>query len=198
MFNSLKGTLTGKFTQNIYLDTHGIEWDLSCSQSTINDLPCIGSEVQIYTWMYHKEDIMKIFGFASINERSVFIDLLKVDGVGPKGALKILSSLPYSVLAQALEDEDLSKLENISGIGKKTAQKMLLTLKGKLQLYSTEKVVSKKSEWDDVIIALTNMGYDKKNCEVVVEDIAKSLDISLTQKAKEEQIFRRAIVELAI
>ena len=195
MFNSIFGTITAKFPQILHLETSsGIEWSLSVSESTLNSLSTVGSQVRIYTWMYHKEDAMKLFGFSSIEERSVFLDLLKVDGVGPKGALKILSSLPYTLLVEAL-----SKLEKISGIGKKTAQKMLLTLKGKLTLLSeNEKSTGKVSVWNDVIIALTNMGYDKKNCETVVEKIAKDLDASLTQSAKEEIIFRKAIVELSL
>ena len=137
MINSIFGTITAKLPQVLYLETSsGIEWALSVSESTLNSLSTVGSQARVYTWMYHKEDAMKLFGFASVEERSVFIDLLKVDGVGPKGALKILSSMPYTVLADALEEEDLTKLEKIPGIGKKTAQKMLLTLKGKLTLYS--------------------------------------------------------------
>ena len=200
MINSIFGTITAKLPQVLYLETSsGIEWALSVSESTLNSLSTVGSQARVYTWMYHKEDAMKLFGFASVEERSVFIDLLKVDGVGPKGALKILSSMPYTVLADALEEEDLTKLEKIPGIGKKTAQKMLLTLKGKLTLYSdNEKTSSKVSVWNDVIIALTDMGYDKKNCEAVIERLAKDLDSSLSQTAKEELLFRKAIVELAI
>ena len=200
MFNSIFGTITAKFPQILYLETSsGIEWSLSVSESTLNSLATVGSQARIYTWMYHKEDAMKLFGFSSIEERSVFLDLLKVDGVGPKGALKILSSLPYTLLVEALENEDLAKLEKISGIGKKTAQKMLLTLKGKLTLYSeNEKFSSKVSVWNDVIVALTNMGYDKKNCETVIEKIAKDIDSSLSQSAKEELLFRKAIVELSL
>ena len=200
MINSILGTITAKLPQVLYLETSsGIEWALSVSESTLNSLSTVGSQARVYTWMYHKEDAMKLFGFASVEERSVFIDLLKVDGVGPKGALKILSSMPYTVLADALEEEDLTKLEKIPGIGKKTAQKMLLTLKGKLTLYSdNEKSSSKVSVWNDVIIALTDMGYDKKNCEEVIERLAKDLDSSLSQTAKEELLFRKAIVELAI
>ena len=200
MINSIFGTITAKLPQVLYLETSsGIEWALSVSESTLNSLSTVGSQARVYTWMYHKEDAMKLFGFASVEERSVFIDLLKVDGVGPKGALKILSSMPYTVLAEALEEEDLTKLEKIPGIGKKTAQKMLLTLKGKLTLYSdNEKSSSKVSVWNDVIIALTDMGYDKKKCEAVIERLAKDLDSSLSQTAKEELLFRKAIVELAI
>ena len=200
MINSIFGTITAKLPQVIYLETSsGIEWALSVSESTLNSLSTVGRQSRVYTWMYHKEDAMKLFGFASVEERSVFLDLLKVDGVGPKGALKILSSMPYTVLADALEQEDLTKLEKIPGIGKKTAQKMLLTLKGKLTLYSdNEKSSSKVSVWNDVIIALTDMGYDKKNCEVVIERLAKDLDSSLTQTAKEEILFRKAIVELSL
>lgn len=199
MFNSITGIITAKFPQTVYILTSGIEWDLSIPDTDLNELPVVGKEAKIYTWLYHREDSMKIFGFSSSESRSVFLDLLKVDGVGPKAALKILTNIPYKNLAQALDNEDLSVLESVSGIGKKTAQKMMLALKGKLTFEAEEKKSkSKEIEWEDVIIALSSMGYDKKDCEQTIIKLEKKLDPSLSRSVKEETLFRQAIVELAL
>ena len=202
MINSITGLLSAKFPQLIYVQcSNGIEWEISVSEHTLQSLPAIENEVKIYTILQHKEDAMKLFGFSSIEERSVFQDLLKVEGVGPKAALKILSSIPYTSLVDILEEGDLSSLEKVPGVGKKTAQKMLLSLKGKLSLNSTDnegqKVSGKKSIWDDVILGLADMGFDKKRAEMCVEKIASELPKDLTQSQKEEQILRKAIMELS-
>jgi Holliday junction DNA helicase RuvA len=198
MFNSLTGIITAKLPQTIYLQTEGLEWDISIPDTDLDALPSVSAEAKIYTWLYHKEDAMKVFGFATAESRSVFLDLLKVDGVGPKAALKILSNLAYANLVKALDEEDMGVLESVSGIGKKTAQKMMLSLKGKLTLSSSNTAgKEKKNEWEDVITALTQMGYEKKSCEEVIVKISTSLDPSLPRSAKEEFLFRNAIVELA-
>lgn len=205
MFNSLSGTITGKFTQKLFLDTHGIEWDLNVPETTLDKLPPVGSEARIYTWMQHTDALMLLYGFASENDRMLFLDLLKVDGIGPKGALKIMSNVTAEQLASVLEDGDLAVLEKIPGVGKKTAGKMLLQLKGKLSLESTETVVIKKAStapFEDVIVALSGMGYEKKLAEQKVAEIVQQMNgdesfKSKSDKEKEDIIFRRAIVELA-
>ena len=199
MFNSLTGIITAKLPQTIYLQTGGIEWDISIPDTDLDVLPHVEAQAKIYTWLYHKEDAMKVYGFASSESRSIFLDLLKVDGVGPKAALKILSNVAYANLVKALDEEDMGVLESVSGIGKKTAQKMMLALKGKLTLsVSTGIGKEKKSEWEDVITALTQMGYDKKDCDETVQKLSSNLDPSLSRSAKEESLFRQAIVELAL
>lgn len=205
MFNSLSGTITGKFPQKLFLDTHGIEWDLNVPETTLDKLPPVGSEARIYTWMQHTDALMLLYGFASENDRMLFLDLLKVDGIGPKGALKIMSNVTAEQLASVLEDGDLAVLEKIPGVGKKTAGKMLLQLKGKLSLESTETVVIKKAStapFEDVIVALSGMGYEKKLAEQKVAEIVQQMNgdesfKSKSDKEKEDIIFRRAIVELA-
>lgn len=205
MFNGLSGTITGKFTQKLFLDTHGIEWDLNVPETTLDKLPPVGSEARIYTWMQHTDALMLLYGFASENDRMLFLDLLKVDGIGPKGALKIMSNVTAEQLASVLEDGDLAVLEKIPGVGKKTAGKMLLQLKGKLSLESTETVVIKKAStapFEDVIVALSGMGYEKKLAEQKVAEIVQQMNgdesfKSKSDKEKEDIIFRRAIVELA-
>ena len=107
MFNSLTGTITGKFPKQVFLDTHGIEWDLCVPDSNLDMLPTVGSEAKIYVWMQHTDQLMCLYGFSSDDERSIFLDLLKVDGVGPKGALKIMSSVSSGRLMDILDRGDL-------------------------------------------------------------------------------------------
>ena len=145
---------------------------------------------------------MKLFGFASDQERSLFLDLLKVDGVGAKGALKIMSGISPQQLSQALDSEDLAQLERLPGVGKKTAQKMMLALKGKLSFGETApaRQTGATSRWQDVVQALADMGYDKRDCEAVLARLEQELAQELqgkTPSQQEELLFRKAIVELA-
>ncbi|MBQ0039753.1 MAG: Holliday junction branch migration protein RuvA [Treponema sp.] len=205
MFNSLNGIITGKFPQKLYIDTHGIEWDVTCPDSALEKLPDVGSEGRVFVWMQHTDNLMNLYGFASDRDRSLFFDLLKVDGIGPKGAVKIMNGITTDQLVSILENGDLGLLEKVPGVGKKTAAKMLLQLKGKLTLESdTGSGPSKKaaSPYADVISALVDMGYDKAKAGDAVAKIAETLasDESFAksgQSQKEDLIFRRAIVELA-
>lgn len=203
MFNSLCGIVTSKQPQSMYLETSGIEWDIAVPDSALDVFPPVGSEARVYTWLLHREDTMKLFGFPTPQDRALFLDLLKVDGVGSRGALKIMSHISPQQLSEALDSEDLSTLEKLPGVGKKTAQKMMLTLKGKLAFSSgTAPAVPVRdaSPWQDVITALVDMGYEKRSCEEVVHRLEQTLSQELQGKSRakqEELMFSRAIVELA-
>ena len=203
MFNSLYGTITEKLPQTIYIETNGIEWDLSVPDSALESFPPVGSQARIYTWLQHREDIMKLYGFPSVEDRSLFLDLLKVDGVGSRAALKIMSNISSKQLSQILDNEDIGQLEKLPGVGKKTAQKMMLALKGKLTFSANTQTQTNRqinSKWQDVISALIDMGYDKRLCEETIEKLSQSLSTELEGKNKvkqEEIMFSRAIVELA-
>lgn len=206
MFNSLNGIITGKFPKQVFIDTNGVEWDLCVPDSNLDMLPPVGNEARIFTWLQHTDQLMTLYGFASAEERTVFLDLLKVDGVGPKGAVKIMSAVSSGRLMDVLEKGDLEMLEKIPGVGKKTAGKMMLTLKGKLTLResSAGDVVrlAAASPYADVVLSLASMGYDKKVVEQKVAQLVENLtnDASFagkSQKEREDILFRRAIVELA-
>ena len=202
MFNSLTGTITAKLPQCLHLETGGIEWDIAVPDSSLDAFPPVGSQGRVFTWLLHREDTMKLFGFVSNQERSLFLDLLKVDGVGAKGALKIMSGISPQQLSQALDSEDLAQLERLPGVGKKTAQKMMLALKGKLSFGETapSRQTAATTRWQDVVQALADMGYDKRDCEVVLSRLEQELSQELqgkTPSQQEELLFRKAIVELA-
>ena len=202
MFNSLTGTITGKFPKQVFLDTHGIEWDLCVPDSNLDKLPSVGSEAKVYTWLQHTDMAMCLYGFSSFEERALFLDLLKVDGVGPKGAVKIMSSASSSELMNILENGDVGLLEKIPGVGKKTAGKMMLALKGKLTLSQERETIRipKASIFADVIASLVSMGYDRKTVEQKIAELSVQMEAQLnnkSQKEKEDMLFRKAIVELA-
>lgn len=202
MFNSLHGKITGKFPQKLFIETNGIEWDVFVPDTSLDSLPNVGENARVFVWLQHTDSSMTLFGFASEADRALFFDLTKVDGVGPKSAVKIMSSVSRSRLVSALDSEDLASLEKIPGLGKKTAQKMLLALKGKLSLAENSSSQKKKSAFPAVLDALLGMGYDKKTSETALEKIVAdfSTDDSFekkSEKEKEDAVFRRAIVEMA-
>ena len=204
MFNSITGIVTAKNPKLLYLENNGIEWEINVPDSHLEMIGSVGSETKIYTWLLHTDVLMSLYGFSSVQERSVFLDLLKVDGVGPKGALKIMSSVSSSRLMEVLEKGDLEMLEKIPGIGKKTAGKMMLALKGKIKISESEgsKNSGFSNGFSDVINSLAAMGYDKKIVEqqvsLLLEELQSSSGFSeKSQKEKEDIIFRRAIVGLS-
>lgn len=205
MFNSITGTITYKGPKQLFLANNGIEWDIFVPDSNLEKLPSIGNECKIWTFLQHTDQAMQLFGFSSQDERTLFFDLLKVEGIGAKGAIKIMSSVSSERLIKVLDSGDVDSLEKIPGVGKKTAAKMLLALKGKLSLKDNDATVirlEKNLPFNDVILSLVSMGYDKKMAEQKVAFIYENLKqndefVSKSQKEKEEIIFKKALIELA-
>lgn len=205
MFNSITGIITGKFPKQLFIENNGIEWDICVPDSNLDMLGVVGSEAKVYTYLQHTDMIMCLYGFSSADERSLFLDLLKVDGVGPKGALKIMSSVSSGRLMEVLENGDMEMLEKIPGVGKKTAGKMMLTLKGKLKISENSGAVVRvaaAAPYVDVVTSLASMGYDKRTVEQkvaqLVEELSKEAGFTeKSQKEREDLLFRRAIVSLA-
>ena len=201
MFNSITGIITGKFPKQLFIENNGIEWDICVPDSNLDMLGVVGSEAKVYTYLQHTDMIMCLYGFASADERSLFLDLLKVDGVGPKGALKIMSSVSSGRLMEVLENGDMEMLEKIPGVGKKTAGKMMLTLKGKLKISENSGAVVRvaaAAPYADVVTSLASMGYDKRTVEQkvaqLVEELSKEAGFTeKSQKEREDLLFRRAI-----
>jgi Holliday junction DNA helicase RuvA len=195
MWNSLTGEITHKGIDSLYLLVGDVEWDLTVSRNTLLALPTLGSRVKVYTWLQHLEDSMRVFGFASTQERSLFLDLIKVSGVGPKLAIRCLSGLTWNLFADALEAGDAQKLSTIPGLGIKTAQKIILSLKGKLVLNQETLSTSVNS---DIVNALVEMGFDRKSCERIVERITADAEFSSLPEAERERwLFQKALLQLS-
>jgi len=137
---------------------------------------------------------MRRFGFAKEEERMLFLDLLKVDGIGPKQAIRILSGANVDSFAEILEAGDVDSLKRIPGIGVKSAQKIILALKGKLTLKEAEEA----EEGRDLVTALADMGFDRRKAAAVVASLLEETrEEGIAGEKLEQEIFRRAIVRLS-
>lgn len=205
MFNRILGLLSGRSAGSIFVLTGGIEWDIAVPARASGLFGPAGEQTEVFVWLHHYEDGMKLFGFPSEHERAIFLDLMKVEGIGPKQALKILSGISPTDLAAALDAGNLSALQKISGVGPKMAQKMVLALKGRLvDLKAEGEAAAVSSPWGDVVSALADMGFDRKSVEASVRklsaDIPSGTDGSsgtAGSPSGERELFRRALLDLS-
>jgi Holliday junction DNA helicase RuvA len=195
MFNSIQGIVNGKSNDAVFLLTGGVEWEIAMPATDMDMAPPVGGEYRIFTWLYHREDQMRLFGFSDDIRRNTFFELIKVEGIGPKNALKIMSGIGQEELERALETEDLARLEAVPGLGKKTAQKMLLALKGKLVHAPAVKAAA--TPHGDLVEALAEMGYEKRAAADAIARAEKHLPAGLSQAETEKLLFKNAIVQLA-
>ncbi len=207
MYNSISGTLTGRLIetagQQACVETGGIEWILEISKSSFVDLPAEGSQVRLYVYCHTREDQAYLCGFLKLEERHLFLDLLKVEGIGPKQALKILSGAQVDRLLVLLEEGNVEGLEQLPGLGKKTAQKMVLTLKGKLKLDDESPAAKQRSatidiakDYEELAQALVQMGYDRKLAVVALNKLIPEFK-DFPKAHQEQELLRRAIIDLS-
>ncbi len=195
MFNRILGILSGRTTDAIFVLTGGIEWDISVPTRAAGLFGPLGEQTEVFVWLQHYEDGMRLFGFPSERERALFLDLTKVEGIGPKQALKILSGISPGDLTAALEAGNLAALQRISGVGPKLAQKMVLALKGRLiELGAGGDGGAPSSPWDDVVAALVDMGFDRRAAEAAVRGQAGNVPSGADG---ERELFRRALLDLS-
>ncbi|MDR2402550.1 MAG: Holliday junction branch migration protein RuvA [Spirochaetaceae bacterium] len=195
MFNSIRGIITEKFEDTLYILSGGTEWDISVPSTDLSSLPPAGEEGRVFTWLYHREDQMRLFGFADPLRRGTFLELLKVEGIGPRGALRIMGGIGQEELEQALEAEDLARLEAVPGLGKKTAQKMILALKGKLARGPAAS--GTVSAYGELTEALVGMGYDRRSVAEALAAAEAALPPGIGGAEKEKALFKQAIVLLS-
>jgi len=193
MFNSIRGIICAKGSDTVFILCGDIEWEITMPVNDIGDL-FLNSECRVLTWLYHREDQMKLFGFIDERRRSTFLELLKVEGIGPKGAVKIMGGISQDDLEKALENGDIARLEAVPGLGKKTAQKMLLSLKGKLVQHQD---VSISSQYNDLVEALAAMGYDRKAAGEALTKAQSVVGDNLAEVEREKLLFKEAIVLLS-
>jgi len=197
MINSISGTITCKKVNEAHILTNGIEWSFTVSSISLDNLPSVGNETKIYAHLHHRQDVMQLFGFYNESERALFYDLLKVGGLGPKAVIKMLSGKKYTEIISSLENEDVNALTGIPGVGKKTAQKIVLQLKGKLTADEEFSNTEENHSFQDIVLSLADMGFDKKSAEKAVKDVVKSLDTSLlSRKQIESELMRKSIIAL--
>ncbi len=201
MINAVSGTLSHKGLDSIRVETHGIEWEFLVPARSLDAFGRVGEPTRVLAWLLHREDQMRLFGFPDETERAVFVELMTVEGIGPRQALKILGGIGAAELERALDAEDLARLEMVPGLGKKTAQKLVFSLKGKMPSRgATAGRDEAAGPHEDIIRALVDLGYDRRRAAEAVAAIAsrpESQAGTLPEADRERELFRRAIVALS-
>ncbi|MGO1368065.1 MAG: Holliday junction branch migration protein RuvA [Senegalia sp. (in: firmicutes)] len=164
MYRYIKGFIEEMKEDYIVIENNGIGYKISTSVNTIRDLK-LGEEVKVYTYLNVREDDMSLYGFSLKNELELFLNLISVSKIGPKVGLGILSTLSVDEIKYAIINEDANKLSEAQGVGKKTANRMILELKDKIKDYDIEKLdtssIKINSNTDEAMDALVSLGYTK-------------------------------------
>ena len=201
MISYIKGELTEVFEDTVVVETNGIGYNIRVPGSVLDRLPSVGSSVRIYTYLYVKEDAMNLFGFLSRDDLSVCKLLLNISGIGPKGALAILSTIGPDDLRFAVLSEDVKTISSAPGIGAKTAKRLIIELKDKLKLAEVFETAlankEKASSENDVLFArneaveaLVALGYASAQAMKAVQQVENA------EEKDSEQILKEALKKL--
>ncbi len=187
MYSYIIGVVTQKDTNRISLENNGIGYEIYVSNQTLDIIPCENEPVKVFTYLNVKEDEMSLYGFLKLEEKDLFLKLISVSGIGPKMALGILSEISISGLLNAIASEDLKRLCKIKGLGKKTAERLILELKDKvnpleaLSYGNNEEVeVLDDNILNDAIATLVGLGLSKNEAYKLVKENAKK-DMTLEE-----------------
>ena len=180
MIGRLSGTLLEKSPPQILLDVQGVGYELDVPMSTFYNLPALNEKVVLHTQLIVREDAHLLFGFLTHEERIAFRQLLKISGVGPKLALSVLSGLSIGDLAAAVANKDATRLTKVPGVGKKTAERLLLELQGKFTASATGATqgAAAASSGNDIVNALLALGYNEKEADWAAGQLPKDAGVS--------------------
>jgi Holliday junction DNA helicase RuvA len=192
MIAHLRGKLLAKHPNQAIVETAGVGYDVTISVPTFSDLPTIGGDVALHIHTHVREDMIALYGFMRSAEKKLFEKLITVSGIGPKLAITILSGMAADEMVNALRGNDIARLTRIPGIGKKTAERMVLELRDKLPPdthgeITTALTLSPTEE--DVLSALVNLGYQRAAAEKVLSSIPKN--------GQFDAMFRQALAGLS-
>lgn len=177
MIGRLAGTLVQKQVESVIVDVGGVGYEVTCPLTVLERLPPEGSPCVLSIHTHVREDQIALFGFTSVEERLLFRLLIAVSGIGPKLAVACLSGLKADAFARAAVDGDLRKLSGIPGVGKRTAERLVVELRdrlAKLQLGGAAPSASPAAHLDDLQSALCNLGYRPKDVETLVAELSRS------------------------
>ncbi|MFY9559570.1 MAG: Holliday junction branch migration protein RuvA [Terriglobales bacterium] len=177
MIAHLRGTLLAKHPNQAIVETQGVGYDVVISVPTFSELPAAGQEVALHIHTHVREDVLSLYGFLRLAEKHLFEKLLTVSGIGPKLAITILSGMAADEMVGAIRGGDVARLTRIPGIGKKTAERMMLELRDKLPAPAGNAEVSLAAVSpveEDVLSALVNLGYQRAAAEKALAIAAKS------------------------
>lgn len=177
MIAHLRGRLLAKHPNQAIVETAGVGYDVTISVPTFSDLPAVGGEIALHIHTHVREDTIALYGFLRSAEKLLFEKLITVSGIGPKLAITILSGMPADEMVGAIRGNDVARLTRIPGIGKKTAERMVLELRDKLPETAAAKIAATppvSATEEDVLSALVNLGYQRAAAEKALEASMKN------------------------
>ena len=177
MIAHLRGKLLAKSPNQAIVETAGVGYDVVISVPTFSDLPTVGAEVALHIHTHVREDSLALYGFLRPAEKQLFEKLITVSGIGPKLAITILSGMPVAEMTGAIRGNDVARLTRIPGIGRKTAERMVLELRDKLPVAEAGQVAASASAnpmEEDVLSALMNLGYQRAAAEKALAAVSRN------------------------
>ncbi|HEY8358799.1 MAG TPA: Holliday junction branch migration protein RuvA [Ramlibacter sp.] len=180
MIGRLTGTLSDKNPPQVLVDCNGVGYEVDVPMSTFYNLPALGDRVTLLTHFVVREDAQILYGFGSPSERATFRELIKISGVGPRTALAVLSGMSVAEIAQAVTAQEAGRLVKVPGIGKKTAERLLLELKGKIgaDLGLPGGSTPVNDDQADILQALVALGYSEKEAQAALKVLPKDVSVS--------------------
>ena len=178
MIGKLTGILSDKNPPQVIVDCGGVGYEVQVPMSTFYNLPAEGQKVSLLTHFVVREDAQILYGFGSAGEREAFRELIKISGVGPRTALSVLSGMGVADLAQAITLQEAGRLIKVPGIGKKTAERLLLELKGKLGADIGVTAGGQTEVQGDILQALMALGYSDKEAALAVKALPGDVGVS--------------------
>ena len=178
MIGKLTGTLSDKNPPELVVDCHGVGYEVNVPMSTFYNLPGLGEKVTLLTHFVVREDAQILYGFGTAPERAAFRQLIKISGVGPRTALSVLSGMSVAELAQAVISQEVGRIIKVPGIGKKTAERLLLELKGKLGADIGVHVSVASDARSDILQALVALGYSDRDAALALKALPAEVGVS--------------------
>ncbi|MFC1837630.1 Holliday junction branch migration protein RuvA [Thermodesulfobacteriota bacterium] len=205
MISCLKGELFHKLPDKATILVNGVGYEVFLSSASVEKLPQLGEEVFLHIFTYVREDTLSLFGFVDTDEKEMFLLLINVSGVGPKLALAILSGIKPVELARAVAAKDVTRLTGLSGVGKKTAERLCLDLKDKVgfivggdqELPDFTTGTKEGSKEKDVISALVNLGYPQSRAYIALSDVKRRFSPEVFAEMRVEEMIRETLRSLA-
>lgn len=196
MIGQLRGVLLSKQPPALMLNVQGVGYELEAPMTTFYDLPQEGTELMLHTHLVVREDAQLLFGFSTENQRNLFRHLLRISGIGPRVGLAILSGLSVQEFRLCINSEDVVRLTKVPGIGRKTAERVILELRGKqLPGMAGDEEAAVSGSTDDIradaVSALTALGYREKDAEKVIGQLADQSGAD--EKLSSESLIRQAL-----
>ncbi len=193
MIAYLKGKLLQKSPNQVIIDISGVGYCATIPLSTYFQLGEVNEPVELFVYTHLTENALSLFGFSTKDERDIFLKLISISGIGPKLALNVLSGIGPSELEEAVKSSDVARISLIPGIGKKTALRIALELQEKIEKKERLLAVKGSPEKEDLISALMNLGFKRKEVESVVNETIKSF----SSKEGFEKLLRESLKKLA-